>query len=135
MNYLTSMKTQAGLYDFAADTTGGVPGTINLGVHLPIFAQITGFWVTELTNVTGGAGATISFGTITTDLAIPVSTVNNLMTAQVIANFTAQPLTGVDLNATPLRLLNTVDVTMSIAVNTLTAGKLLFMIQYNEFYR
>lgn len=129
----TSSKWQAGIYNFLADPSVGAVGTINLGVHIPIFAQITGFWVTELVAITGGAGATISFGLITTDIAIPVSTVNNLMVANVVANFTAQPLRGVDLDAAPLRILNTSDVTMSIAVNPLTAGMLEFMISYKEF--
>jgi len=129
----TSSKSQAGIYNFLADPSVGAVGTINLGVHLPIFSQITGFWVTELVAITGGAGATISFGLITTDIAIPVSTVNNLMVATVVAGFTAQPLRGVDLEAAPLRILNTSDVTMSIAVNPLTAGMLEFLIFYNEF--
>lgn len=129
----TSFKSQAGIYNFLADPSVGAVGTINLGVHLPIFCQITGFWVTELVGITSGGAATLSFGTITTDIAIPVSTVNNLMVATAIAGFTAQPLRGVDLDATPLRLLNTTDITMSIAVADLTAGSLEFLIFYNEF--
>lgn len=127
-----SKKIQSGLYNFLSDSTAGAVGTINLGVHIPAFAVISGFWVTELTAITGGAGATLSFGTITTNSNPVVSTVNNLMTAQVVANFTAQPLMGVDLFATPLRLLVPVDVTMSIAVNPLTAGQLSFEIWYSE---
>lgn len=120
-------------YDFTADSTAGAVGTINLGVKLPIFSWITGFWVAELVAVTGGGGATVSFGTITTDVSPAVSTVNNLMTAQAIANFVAQPLRGVDLDAAPLRLLNSSDLTMSIAVAALTAGKLLIGGTYLQF--
>lgn len=127
-----SKKIQSGLYNFLSDGTVGAVGTINLGVHIPAFAVISGFWVTELTAITGGAGATISFGTITTNSNPVVSTVNDLMTAQVVANFTAQPLMGMDLFATPLRLLVPVDITMSIAVNPLTAGQLSFEIWYSE---
>lgn len=122
-------------YNFAADPTAGAVGTINLGVHFPKFCWIYGFWVAELVNVTGGAGATISFGTITTDVSPAVSTVNNLMTAQVVANFVAQPLIGVALGTTPLRLLNTADLTMSIAVNPVTAGKLLIGGVYLQFLK
>lgn len=127
-----SKKIQSGLYNFLSDPTAGAIGTINLGVHLPAFASITGFWVTELTAVTSGGAATISFGTITTNASPVVSTVNNLMTAQAIASFTAQPLMGVDLYAAPLRLLVPVDVTMSIAAFALTAGQLSFEIWYSE---
>lgn len=127
-----SLKSQAGIYDFLADPTAGAIGTINLGIHLPKFAWITNFWVTELVAITSGGAATISFGTITTDIAIPVSTVNNLMVANVIANFTAQPLRGVDLDAAPLRILNTNDVTMSIATAALLTGRLEFIIFYDE---
>jgi len=129
----TSFKSQAGIYDFLADPGAGAIGTINLGVHLPIFAQITGFFVTELVAITSGGAATLSFGTITTDVTPVVSTVNNLMVATAIAGFTAQPLRGVDLDAAPLRILTTVDITMSIAAAALTAGRLEFLIFYNEF--
>jgi len=129
----TSFKSQAGLYDFLADPSAGAIGTINLGVHLPNRAQITGFWVTELIGITSAGAATLSFGTITTDIAVPVSVVNNLMVATAIAGFTAQPLRGVDLDAAPLRIFNTVDITMSIAVAALTAGRLQFLVFYNEF--
>lgn len=127
-----SQKIQSGLYNFLSDPTAGAVGTINLGVHIPAFAVISGFWVTELTAITGGAGATLSFGTITTNSSPVVSTVNNLMLANVVANFTAQPLMGVDLFATPLRILVPVDITMSVAVNPLTAGQLTFEIWYSE---
>lgn len=130
-----SKQQQGGLYSFASDPSAGAIGTINLGVHLPAWAVITGFWVTELTNVTSGGSATLSFGTITTNSTSPVSTVNNLMLATAIANYTAQPLIGVDLNATPLRLLVPVDITMSIAVAALTAGQLQFVVEYFENLR
>lgn len=129
----TSPKFQAFLYDFTADPTAGAVGTINLGCHIPKFAWITGFWITELVNITSGGAATLSFGLITTDVSPAVSTVNNLMVATAIAGFTTQPLRGVDLDATPLRILNTSDVTMSIAVAALTAGKLFGLIEYKEF--
>ena len=139
MLYQTSSKSASGLYNFLADTASvggpGFIGTVNLGVHLPIFAVITGFWVTQLVNITSGGAATLSFGTITTDIVTPTSTVNNLMTATAIASFTAQPLLGVDLNAAPLRLVNSVDVTMSIATANLTAGQLYFLLTYDEFVR
>lgn len=122
-------------YDFNADATAGATGTINLGVHFPAFCWIIGFWVRELAAVAGGAGATISFGTITTNSNPVVSTVNNLMTAQVVANFVAQPLRGVDLDAAPLALLVPEDLTMSIAVNPLTSGKLLIGGVYLSFLK
>lgn len=126
-------KQFSALYDFTADSSAGAIGTINLGWHFPKFCWITSFWVAELVNVTSGGAATISFGLITTDITPAVSTVNNLMTAQAIANFVAQPLLGVDLNAAPLRILNTSDLTMSIATAALTAGKLLIGGTYMEF--
>lgn len=125
----------AGEYNFLADPTAGAVGTINLSVHFPKFCWLTGFWVAELSATAGGAGATISFGTITTDVSPAVSTVNNLMTAQVVANFVAQPLRGVDLDAAPLRLLNNCDLTMSIAVNALTSGRLLIGGTYLQFVK
>lgn len=127
-----SKKVVSGLYNFLSDPTAGAVGTINLGVNIPAFATITGFWVTELSAIAGGAGATLSFGTITTNSNPVVSTVNNLMLANVVANFTPQPLMGVDLFATPLRLLVPVAVTMSIAVNPLTSGQLSFELWYSE---
>ena len=130
-----SKQIQSGLYNFLSDGSAGAIGTINLGVHIPAFAVITGFWVTELTAITSGGAATLSFGTITTNSNPVVSTVNNLMTATAIASFTAQPLMGVDLYATPLRLLVPVDVTMSIAAFALTAGQLTFQIEYSENLR
>lgn len=130
-----SPKVQAGLYNFADDATAGAIGTIALGVRIPAFAVITGFWVTELSAVTSGGAATISFGTITTNSSPVVSTVNNLMTATAIASFTAQPLIGVDLNAAPLRLLVPIQVTMSIAAFALTAGTLQFQVEYFENLR
>lgn len=127
-----SRKIQGGQYNFLSDPSAGAVGTINLGVHIPALAVISGFWVTELTNLTGGAGATLSFGTITTNSNPVVTTVNNLMTATVLASFTAQPLQGVNLNAAPLRLLVPVDIVMAIGTNPLTAGQLTFEIWYSE---
>jgi len=116
----------AGEYVFASDPTAGAVGLINLGVPIPKFSWLTGFWAVGLVAVTGGAGATISFGLITTDLAVPVSAPAALMAATAIAAFVAQPLRGVDLDAAPVRTLNTSDVTMSIAVAALTGGRILF---------
>jgi len=142
MQIKTNKKTQAGLYDFAH--SAGVVGVQNLGVHLPLLqlaptviipgggVWITGFWVTAYTLLTSAGAATVSFGTITTDIAIPVAVVNNLMVANVFGAFTAQPLQGVDLDATPLRLNNSVDIIMAIAGANLTGGKLAFIIEYSE---
>jgi hypothetical protein len=126
----TSPKKQAGLYDFL--NSGGSVGVQDIGVHLPNFCWITGFWVTAYTPLGSGGVATISFGTITTDIAVPVAVVNNLMVANAFGAFGAQPLQGVDLNANPLRLLNSSDVIMAIGGADLTAGKLAFIIEYSE---
>lgn len=128
----TTQVSYCGRYDFAADPNAGAIGLVNLSVHLPIFSQITGFWFTELTPF-AGAGALLSFGTITTDQAVPVSVVNNLMVATAIAGFSAQPLRGVDLDAAPLRILTTIDITMSISVGALTAGVGIFLLKANVF--
>jgi len=130
-----SFQKQRGYYNFLSDPTAGAIGTINLGVHLPAFAIISGFWVTEHTAITSGGAATLSFGTITTNSNPVVSTVNNLMAATAIAGFTAQPLMGVDLFAAPLRILVPVDITMSIATAALTAGELSFEIWYSQNLR
>lgn len=131
----TSFKSQAGLYNFVGDPSAGAVGLLNLGVHLPNRAQIMFFSVTELTPITSGGAATLSFGLITTDLAIPVSAPAALMPATAIAGFTSQPLQGVNLLAAPLRVFNTCDITMSIGAAALTGGQLEFLIWYNEFLK
>lgn len=142
MQIKTNKKTLAGLYDFA--NSGGVIGVQNLGVHLPLLTPvgtvpipaggvwISGFWVTAYTLLTSGGAATVSFGTVTTDLAVPVAVVNNLMVANAFGAFTAQPLQGVNLDANPLRLFNSTDVIMAIAGAALTGGRLAFIIEYSE---
>lgn len=126
----TAPKKQAGLYDFSI--SGGAIAVFNLGVHLPVNVWITGFWATAYTPLASLGAATVSFGTITTDIAAPVTVVNNLMVANAFGAFTAQPLQGVDLNATPLRILNANDVIMAVAAANLTAGRLAFVIEYSE---
>lgn len=129
----TSFKSQAGIYNFAQ--SGGAVGVYNLGVHLPVRAQLLGFWVTALNLLTSAGLATISFGTHTSDLLVPVNVLNNLMVVNPFGAFSAQPLQGVDLQATPLRLLNNVDVIMSIGTAALTGGQLEFIIQYQEIIK
>lgn len=126
----TGIQIVQGEYNFLNDSTAGAVGTIRLGVYVPKYSSVIGFWVTELTDLTGGAGATLSFGSVVNP---STSVVNNLMTAQVLANFVIYtPLRGVDLDAAPLRINSDWEVTMSVAVNALTAGRLAFTLIYTE---
>ncbi len=132
--WYTSQKTQSGLWIYNDQSeTAAQLGTLNMNVHLPKFAVITGFWVAALSLVTSGGSATISFGTVTTDIASPTSSTAAFMALTAYTGFTSAPLRGVDLDATPLKLYNDVNVTMTVAIAALTGGSLYWFCTYNEF--
>jgi len=133
----SGVKNVSGLYSFNDDPGAGAIGNIRLGVNLINLSEITHFSVVGLEEVTSLGAATISFG-----LFRNPSTVvnNNLMTAQAIATFATQPLRGVDLDAAPLRLVDSVtpwmgydaEIVMAIGAFALTGGRLKFTVHYTE---
>lgn len=139
MELQSKRQVKSGLYDFLADPSAGAIGTINLGLHIPQHALMTGFWVNTLAggNPNSLGAATISFGLISTDSA-PVQNLPVIFMpatafgAFVFAFPNSLPLMGNDLNAAPAKVNFSFDVTMSIAVAALTAGKLQVWLEYTE---
>ena len=133
----TNFKSASGLYDFKDDSLNGFIGTRDLGVTIPQFAQIFYFAATALTPFVGAPLNTISFGSITKSLAIPVIDPVAYMVANILGTFVAGvPVFGVNLLITPIKN-NTTATSVVIgiggAVNpAITAGKIEFVIWYQE---
>ena len=127
----TKKQTQAGLYDFAADPSAGAIGTIFLGVYFPAKSVITRFFVKTIIAPLSGGAATLAFNSRNTpDATLPVTP---LMVANAFGAFVLNTaLSGVDFNATPANVLSAQQVRMAIAGAPITAGKLLFVIEYQE---
>lgn len=125
-NSFTSV--QGGLYDFPVD--GGAVSSINTLVTIPGLAVVRWFLVKVLTAPTSAGAATISFG-------IAGST-QFFMTTTGIAGFVINTqVAGVDFNANPQTVSNTlgtgIPVLMTIGTAALTAGKIAFEVGYTEY--
>lgn len=126
--YVGRTKWARAYYDFATD--GGLVSAINLrGDKLPAGALILSTYIDVDTNVTGGAGATVSIGT---EAATDIRAASTLATAPTLAAAGA-PLLGAITRATAATVL-TVDrhVVATIAVNALTAGRFSVLVEYIE---
>lgn len=126
----THLQSQAGEYNFLNDPNAGAVGTVNLGVHIPNLAQIFLFSFTPIVAL-AGAGASISFGF--TSAIIPANP-TAFGPATPIAAFPINvPTNNVGLVLFPIDLQGPVDITMTISLAPLTAGRIKFVIQYQEF--
>jgi hypothetical protein len=136
----SALGNQGGQWDFAV--SGGAIGTINLGVFIPKATTILMFQPQALELITGGVGATISFDLLQNGVASPVLSIGALLGATPIADFLGglvappfpaqgQLLTGfVIFGVAPLALNTEMQITMSIGVSPLTAGKIKFNMNY-----
>lgn len=112
------LRTATAVYDFS--TMGGTVGAIGLGVYIPKGAIVVRAVGQTITTITSGGSATIAIAAGAT--AILAATAYN-----------AAGITGVDiLNAfsTPLALASNGEITWTIAVADLTAGKYAMYIDY-----
>ena len=126
----THLQSQAGEYNFANDPNAGAIGTANLGVFLPSLSQVVAFIATPIVAL-AGVGASLSFGF--TSSAIPPNT-TAFMPANPIGAFPINvPTNNVALVLFPVDLQGPVQITMSIIGAPLTAGRIKFFIQYQEF--
>lgn len=118
---------RAGEYDFAKDA--GVAGAFNSGVYIPALSVIKRFYVKVITAPVG-ATATIAFG-------ITGSTQALMVTNGVAAFVINTVVPGVDFNANPLMLSTTFgaasQVLMTIGTANLTAGRIAFAVEFDEF--
>lgn len=129
----TKVQFISGEYNFASDPNAGAVGNVNIGVHIPRFAMIWGFWANALVAPLSGGLATIAYSLNTTDTNPPVSFPAALMPATAIAGFVLNtPVMGVDLYANPFKTANTMDVIMNIGAFALTAGRLQVWVAYTE---
>lgn len=116
MKINSTPRTFTALYDFAV--SGGTVGTINLGSFFKPNTKFQNWNVFVLTGCTSGGSATVSFGLtgLTSVILLGATAIASLTTNDNITKTTAViniPSTGSEL-------------TMSIAVADLTAGKILF---------
>lgn len=140
MSIRNSLHTQEYLYDFAVD--GGAIGDIDLHAKenyspLPIGAVVKAVYAKVLTTVTGGAGATIAWGNEDDEDGYSGPTV-------AIAGATANAVFNGWDNASVLlwddankhQIFITIDdadaaqFVFQIATATLTAGRILFVVEY-----
>jgi len=109
-------------YDFAAD--GGAISAINLGQGLPEKAIIQRSWFEVITQLTSGGAST---------MAIHCESANNIFSAADITGSAAGTITeGVSTGtaATMQKITNDCNITATIAVATVTAGKLVIYVEY-----
>lgn len=127
----SSWKVQSGEYNFASDPFSGAIGIVFLGVQLPPFAIVYGFWVNTLNVFASGGAATISFGF--SDIIVPVINPAAYMVANAFGAFMVNtPLQGVNLEANPIKQQNSTELVMAIGTAPITAGRAYFDIWYQE---
>jgi hypothetical protein len=134
-----SLDTYTGLYDFAVD--GGAIGTIDLGVPVPANTLIIefGFYVLAFPADGGGGPAQISFDTIETDTNPVIINIGQLYISQPInlimgsyVNFGIIPYKFGLIPPPPdssINLIYAFNISMSISVVPLIAGKLFFFLR------
>jgi hypothetical protein len=120
---LSPMKYVADFrYDFAKD--GGAVGDIELGPYLPVNAIITSGMIHVETAATSGGSATV---------ALKVNTAEDVLAATAVGSLTLNALLDVvpvGTAATAIRTTALKKLTMSIAVASLTAGKIRVILEY-----
>lgn len=147
MNQPLSLNCLGFVYDFA--NYGGAIGTINLGSpNIPVKSQIVIVQATALTDLASGGAATVSLGLIQAGVGTPISTIDMLLPASLVAVFNNAPTGSIGgtlnqpVNCTDfissggsgvgLRLDTDCQVTMSIGVADLTKGKILVSVYYTQ---
>ena len=117
--------TAKATYDFAVD--GGAQGDIGLGENLPDNAIVTAIMVDEVTPLTSGGSATVTLeaglgadspGALYTPLTFDGGHVPGANFITVLAGVTAKTTVG------------GAELSMTIATADLTAGKLVFYVEY-----
>jgi len=131
MRIINTLKSIGGIYDF--DTDGGAIGSIDLQVALPLYA-IPFFLITCVLTVPTSAtnAANISFGLITTDIAIPVLYTNYITNPNAILGQTPQLVRAETFEDGQTRILNATSVLFTIDTEPLLSGKIFFNLQYIE---
>lgn len=118
-----SRKSISFVYDFAVN--GGTVGTFNMGVFLPQNVIIYFGYAKVVTTLTSGGLATLAIGV--------GSATFSLVDHTAVSNFTAGAIIpGIDLLAAPKTNYVTNELTFTIEVANLTAGKLVYYCQYAE---
>lgn len=110
------MAMATALYDFSVN--GGAVGAITLGVKIPANAIITRLFTDALTSMTSGGSATVAISAGATSLK--AATAFNDAT---LVGADAQTLTAVKISSES-------ELTMTIAVAVLTAGKVRIFAEY-----
>lgn len=122
-----SLKKMAkATYDFEVD--GGAIGAIGLGVTIPDNAVITRAWVDVITTLTSATDAAT--------IALHANAANDLVSAIAISDVSnpwdagLQEGIPVDSAATAIKLTAARELTATVAVEALTAGKFVLMVEY-----
>jgi hypothetical protein len=123
----SSLKSKSFVYDFAVD--GGAISSIPMGIFFSTGVALIGICYNQITAFVGGAGATFAVGTLSGTASLTRSGV-----PEVAAGWTGTGSTMVIMGtAFTFTLLNE-EVLFTIAVNTLTAGRMIQTIYYQEYY-
>jgi hypothetical protein len=126
--YVGRTKWARAYYDFATD--GGAVGTITLrGDKIPSGARVLSAYIDVKTQVTGGAGATVSLGI---ESAADVRAAATLATAPKL-DTVGTPVSAVTNPSTAaVKTTADRDVVATVAVAALTAGQFSVLVEYIE---
>lgn len=111
-------QIQTCIYDFSAD--GGAVGTFSFGAKLPANAVITNVYSDEQTNITSAGAPTIQLFAGATALT----------DAELKAAFAGAQSRALASSASAIKLSADSELKMTLAVATLTAGKVRFAVEY-----
>lgn len=113
-------------YDFSQDA--GAVGTIDFQVNLPANAVITGIWADVVTAVTSGGSATLQLKAGVTSIMAAIGYADT--THGVNATGVVPQVVVASAPATALKLAAASDLTLVIAGAALTAGRVIYVIDY-----
>jgi len=126
MKIVSSRKTLSGDYDFLV--SGGVVGTFATGVFVPANAVINRFSCKTIKTFTSGGGGA---STVAFNQGIGGA---NLLVALGFGAFTiGTALQGVDFDANPQEVAAPFEVVMTLGADILTAGRIIFEIEFTEY--
>lgn len=120
---VSSRKTLSGDYNFAV--SGGLQGTFATGVFVPANAVINRFSCKTIASLASGGAAIVSFNQGIAGV--------DLLTAIGFGAFSiGTALQGVDFDANP-QIAASFEVVMTLTVADLTAGRIIFEIEFTEY--
>ncbi len=122
MELKCSKDQQIGDWNFAVN--GGAIGTYGTGIFIDEFSVITDLWLDQNVALASGGLATVSIGYAIAGVPVaPTAFMPAVAFGGPYTPFRTTNPTGVLISAA-------IEITFSIAVANLTAGRMLFMIEY-----